>query len=468
MTARRYRVVIAVLDALLIGACALVALYLRLSVPWFDPAQDPDALLMPAVGPVIALWLVTLWASGAYRPRQWGSGVEEYRQVLNGSLMCFTAVSATAFLLRFPLSRGFIFVLFLVGLPVLLLGRFVVRRVVQRIRASGRATTPVLIAGAKPVMGDIVAVLSRERWLGYRPIGVLTVGNEEPHTDIDLPVVGNVNDVLEAVDSTGAQAVIFGAGSFRRGTDFNQMARQLESHAAQMIVVPALTDISAQRIKVLPVAGLPLMLVEKPRAEGALSRSKRVFDIVVAGLVFVLVSPVMLITALAVKLGDGGPVIFRQQRVGRGGKVFECLKFRSMVMHADKIREQSLNALNESDGALFKIKKDPRITRVGKFIRRFSIDELPQLVNVLKGDMSLVGPRPALEQEVVTYKSHVRRRLDVRPGMTGLWQVSGRSDLSWDDTVRLDLYYVDNWSLVQDLAILAKTARAVFSSRGAY
>jgi exopolysaccharide biosynthesis polyprenyl glycosylphosphotransferase len=189
---------------------------------------------------------------------------------------------------------------------------------------------------------------------------------------------------------------------------------------------------------------------------------------VVATVVLVLLSPVLLVTALTIKLSDGGPVLFKQRRVGRGGEPFEVLKFRSMVTDAERIRDQHLEAQNESEGVLFKIREDPRITRFGRFIRRFSIDELPQLINVLRGEMSLIGPRPALEREVQQYQVHVRRRLDVRPGMTGLWQVSGRSDLDWDDTVRLDLYYVDNWSMIQDLVILLRTFKAVVSSNGAY
>ena len=254
----------------------------------------------------------------------------------------------------------------------------------------------------------------------------------------------------------------------RRGNEFNAFARRLERHRTQMIVVPAMTDIAAQRISVTPVAGIPLMHVGKPQAERSLKLTKRIFDIVVASLIIVLISPLLLITALLVKLEDGGPVIFKQKRIGRGGAAFPLYKFRSMVPNAEQIRAEQLEQHNEADGRLFKMKKDPRVTRIGRFIRRYSIDELPQLFNVLKGEMSLIGPRPALANEVEQYKKHVRRRLDVRPGITGLWQVSGRSDLSWDDAVRLDLYYVDNWSLVQDIVILMKTVRAVLSSRGAY
>jgi exopolysaccharide biosynthesis polyprenyl glycosylphosphotransferase len=261
--------------------------------------------------------------------------------------------------------------------------------------------------------------------------------------------------------------VIFADGSFPTPADFRRMAWQLEDLDTQMIVVPAITDTSAQRLEVRPVAGLPLVDVERPRAIASGRWVKRTFDIVGAGLLLLLAAPVMGLVALAIKLEDGGPVLFRQLRVGRKGEVFECLKFRSMVPDAEA-RLAALADLNEGAGPLFKMTRDPRITRVGRFIRRFSIDELPQFWNALVGDMSLVGPRPALPSEVARYDSDARRRLDVRPGLTGLWQVSGRSDLAWDDAIRLDLYYVDNWSMVQDLMILGKTANAVVGSAGAY
>lgn len=207
--------------------------------------------------------------------------------------------------------------------------------------------------------------------------------------------------------------------------------------------------------------------IDAPASNAAASRAKRTWDSIGSAFLLLLAAPIMGLVALAIKLEDGGPVLFRQARVGLKGEEFACLKFRSMCTDAEA-RLAALMAQNEGAGPLFKMTHDPRITRVGRFIRRFSLDELPQLWNALRGDMSLVGPRPALPTEVAQYDSGTRRRLDVRPGLTGLWQVSGRSNLSWDETVRLDLYYVDNWSVVQDLMILAKTAKAVLGSSGAY
>lgn len=262
--------------------------------------------------------------------------------------------------------------------------------------------------------------------------------------------------------------MIFTEGSFRRAHHFNHLARLLEQERSSLFVVPAVTEIASNRMDVRTMAGIPLLTIAKPQASRAGKIVKRIFDVAASVIIVVILSPLLLITAIAVKQHDGGPVIFRQRRVGKSGEIYDCLKFRSMVTNAEDLRTELLSQAHDGQGVLFKLKNDPRVTPVGRFIRRFSIDELPQLFNVIKGDMSLVGPRPALEAEVAQYKTHVLRRLDVRPGITGLWQVSGRSDLSWDDAVRLDLYYVDNWSFLQDLTILIRTVKAVFSSSGAY
>ncbi|MDO5684474.1 MAG: sugar transferase, partial [Propionibacteriaceae bacterium] len=313
---------------------------------------------------------------------------------------------------------------------------------------------------------DVAAVLNRERWLGYEVVGALASDSDEEETRSGIPIFGCPEDTVEVLGHTGANAVVFAEGSFRSGRDFNLLARELQDAHAQTIVVPSLTDISAQRMDIRPVAGIPLVHIEQPRASSAGHAWKRLFDLIGSSFLILLGSPLLLAVALAVK-SDGGPILFRQVRAGHHGEPFEMFKFRSMVVDAEE-RLKQLQAHNNSDGVLFKMVDDPRITRVGKFIRRYSLDELPQLFNVWLGHMSLVGPRPALLTEVAEYKDHVRRRLDVRPGMTGLWQVSGRSDLSWDDTVRLDLYYVDNWSMVQDLSILLRTFGAVVGKRGAY
>jgi len=220
-------------------------------------------------------------------------------------------------------------------------------------------------------------------------------------------------------------------------------------------------------VRIQPIGGLPLIHVDPPRANDAVRWGKRFFDICGATALLVLASPLLLFAYLRIKFDDGGPAVFSQTRVGQDGHEFTCVKFRTMVPDAEALLP-SLKAEIGHDGGLFKMEDDPRITKAGRFLRRYSIDELPQLVNVLRGEMSLVGPRPPLPCEVATYDERARRRLRVRPGLTGLWQVSGRSNLEWEEALRLDLYYVDNWSMLQDIWILIRTLRAVAEADGAY
>jgi exopolysaccharide biosynthesis polyprenyl glycosylphosphotransferase len=284
-------------------------------------------------------------------------------------------------------------------------------------------------------------------------------------TSAGVPVLGLSEDVRAVVDEVSPDIVFFTAGAVSSSTQLRRLAWDLEDHAhVQIIVAPNVTDVSSERVRIRPVAGLPLMHLGRSRSQLATNDAKRAFDLFGSLAVLALVWPVLLALMAWIRLHDGGPALFRQVRVGREGKEFTCLKLRSMSIDA----EERLPDLEARDHVLFKSTEDPRVTRPGRFIRRFSLDELPQLWNVVRGEMSLVGPRPPLPTEVEQYEDDMLRRLNVMPGMTGLWQVSGRSDLSWEDTVRLDLYYVDNWSMVQDLLILARTVTAVLASRGAY
>jgi exopolysaccharide biosynthesis polyprenyl glycosylphosphotransferase len=256
-------------------------------------------------------------------------------------------------------------------------------------------------------------------------------------------------------------------GGYGDPSAMRSLVWDLESDDVQVILAPGMTDVSSERIRVRPVAGLPLLHLDRPRSQEALRWAKRTFDLVGSAFLLALATPIVLWTAFAIKRYDGGPVLFRQTRVGRDGREFTCLKFRSMLVDAESYLSELQSEVGHSEG-LFKMARDPRITRPGQWIRRYSIDELPQLINVLRGDMSLVGPRPPLPSEVDRYTSTQSRRLRVRPGLTGLWQVSGRSDLSWTESIRLDLYYVDNWSMIQDIVILCRTIGAVLGSKGAY
>lgn len=455
-------------DLALILLSTVIAVVGRNSLTIFHEAADVTSVVRG-----MALWLVPLWLTifalwGLYRPKNMGAGSLEYQSVITASAITGGTAAAVLYLTKSQVARGFFVLEFTVGILLLLLGRYLARRLVQQARANGQLLTRVVLSGDVRHIEEIATVINRERWLGYHIVGAVTPPDEgRALTPSGIRVIGHTDTLGAAVKTSDAEAVICTEGSFDASRDFRRLAWELENESTQMIVVPTMTDVAAERLQVRPIAGLPLVHVEQPQSQAASRSGKRLFDLLGSAALLLVSAPVMLAVALAIKLDDGGPVFFRQVRVGRHGEPIEMLKFRSMVVDAEQ-RLAELRQRNESDGVLFKMAEDPRITRVGRFIRRTSLDEFPQFINVLRGEMSLVGPRPALPDEVAQYEPHVRRRLDVRPGITGLWQVSGRSDLPWEETVRLDLYYVDNWSMVQDFSILARTVRAVVDSSGAY
>ncbi len=311
-------------------------------------------------------------------------------------------------------------------------------------------------------------MLGRETWLGYHVIGAMTPDpGSRQSTGSGIPLLGSSASIAEIAIEAEADVVFLAGGAFNSSSEMRRLAWDLEHEDIAVVIAPSVTDVSSERVSVRPVGGLPLIHLEKPRSQDAVRRAKRSFDVAGSFLLLLAFAPIFLFAAYRVWAYDRGPVLFRQTRVGRDGKTFRCWKFRSMVTDAEEMLPE-LQQEQGYDGGLFKMEDDPRITPPGRWLRRFSIDELPQLVNVLVGDMSLVGPRPPLPHEVAQYDDAMARRLRVRPGMTGLWQVSGRSDLSWSEAIRLDLYYVDNWSMVQDITILARTFGAVMGTRGAY
>lgn len=456
---------------------AIGALFLAKRVRFADPrvvvGGSPTEPLSGVKYTIVALglaglWLLMLAVRGAYRRGVLGVGLDEYKRVLKSTFLLAGAVAIVCYLGRIDVARGFLAVAFPVGAAGLVLGRTVARKWLHRQREHGHLVRRVLVVGDHEHVESLVSVLRRESYLGYAVVGAcLPTYDEDFPPDQDIPVFGGLNDVPAVARSLHADTVAVTAVS-GSGTSFlRRLAWSLEGVGVEMLVVPSLTDVAGPRIQMRPVAGLPLLHVREPEFSGLRRLSKTAFDRVSAIAMITLFSPVLVALAAAIKLGDGGPVFFRQIRVGTNGEEFRCWKFRSMVVDADK-RIESMRNLNEYDDIMFKVRKDPRITRVGKFLRRSSLDELPQLFNVVAGQMSLVGPRPPLPSEVSQYGHDVRRRLLVRPGITGLWQISGRSDLSWEDTVRLDLYYVENWSFFGDVLILAKTVRAVLSGSGAY
>lgn len=427
-----------------------------------------------AVSIVITLgWLLALSINRSRSPRVIGSGAEEYRRVVLATLSTFGFVAVVSMLFKLEIARGYLMIALPAGIAILTLFRWLARRQVVKARANGECLTRVLVVGNAPAVRDFTQALAREPWSEYRVVGACVSG-EEKRTLIDVPGVGTVrafgdeSNIAAAVAATNCQAVAVTATERLDGRGIRDLSWELEKHNIDLLVSPGVVDVAVPRLQMRPVAGLPLIHVEKPQYHGAKRFEKRLFDVVFSSMVLLAAAPILLVVALAIKLTSKGPVFYRSERIGIDGTPFEMIKFRTMVQGADRMVSQ-LASQNESDGGvLFKIKEDPRVTPVGKFLRKFSIDELPQFINVLKRDMSVVGPRPPLANEVKTYDDHVRKRLLVKPGITGLWQVSGRSDLSWEDSVRLDMFYVENWTMISDMVIAVKTVRAVFTSSGAY
>lgn len=418
-----------------------------------------------------ALWVVGLGVEGSRDIRILSVGSEEYKRVLRGTMYLFGLVAIVAFALGIEVARGYIALALPLGVVLLLLGRFLTRGWVARRRRRGQFRRRLLLVGGPKAVKHVFCALDSEAGAGYHPVAVMLPGYK-PRTREWLPVPVDtdsegVDGVVAAVEGMGIEAVVITSGHPYVPDEVRSLGWELQERGVSLIMAPALLDVAGPRLHTQPLAGLPLIHLSTPRLTPGKAFTKRAFDVFASAVGLVLISPLLLVVALAVRFTSPGPVLFRQERIGLGGRPFTMLKFRSMVVDAEETKQQ-LDSDSGDGNVLFKMKDDPRVTRVGKFIRRTSIDELPQLVNVLKGDMSLVGPRPHLPHEVAQYEHHVHRRFLVQPGITGLWQVSGRSDLSWEDAVRLDLYYVENWSILGDLVILARTAKAVTAAEGAY
>ncbi len=414
------------------------------------------------------LWLASLAISGTRDAKVVGSDTSEYKRILEATLRVFGVIAIAMFLLKSELGRGYFLTALPIGLGLLLLGRWLSRRWLSRQRESGSFLTRALLVGDRMKTEQVIENLVRDRSSGLAMVGAITPnGRAGSKLSRDVPVVGGFDDIVAAVTELGADAVIFTGADALGPRQMRELGWTLDQLRVDVIVAPSLTDVAGPRIHAEPVAGQPLIRVDYPALEGSKLLWKRASDVLVAGLAIVLLSPLFLWVTLAVRQDSEGPALFRQDRVGLNGKPFKMLKFRSMVVDAES-KLVALQDHSDGNGVLFKLRDDPRVTKIGRFIRRYSIDELPQLVNVLRGEMSLVGPRPPLSNEVARYDEWANRRLLVKPGITGLWQVSGRSDLSWEDSVRLDLYYVENWSLMSDMVIMLRTMRAVVRSAGAY
>jgi exopolysaccharide biosynthesis polyprenyl glycosylphosphotransferase len=457
------------LDCLvLMGSLALAWQLSAWLSPFFPRSMQLDSLSRVLVLLVFVTWMVFLAVRGGYRRRNIGAGYDEFRVVASATFVAFAFIATAAFLVQAPISRRFLIIAFVIGLPALLAERYLVRKVVHGLRRRGHLCGRVIAVCTPGALNELMGTLDRMAHLGYSVVGTC-VPDTDASRDLSLPVpcYGGVDDLVSACEETGADVVIVGGGGYSTSMALRRIGWAIEGRSVELVVVPGLIDVAGPRIHMRHVSGLPLVHVEEPQVSRAGGWAKRVFDVVIASFMIMVLSPLMLLIAIATKVQDGGPVFYRQERSGRGGERFQMTKYRSMIVDADR-RIDDLMDFNDVDDVLFKMHNDPRITRVGRLMRRWSFDELPQLFDVIRGNMSLVGPRPPLPREVEQYPPDMHRRLLVRPGLTGLWQVSGRSDLSFDEAIRMDLYYVDNWSIVGDVIIILKTVRAVLKGSGAY
>lgn len=452
----------AILDFLVGCLAGAVALLVR-----FGPESSQAYALASLAVPF--LWVAALAGHRLYEPRFLGTGTEEFRRVFSSGLHLAAIVAVVAYVTRTEVARGYVALAVPLAVLLTLLGRHVLRRRLYAERRAGRSMARVVAVGHAADVVTLVDQLARDPFHGLRVVGAClsTPGQVDVLLSRGIPAVGGFENVSRTVELCRADTVAVVSSPEMSGDELRRLAWKLEASGTSLIVSPGLVEIGGPRLSIRPAAGLSLLHVEHPVLTGARFVVKALLDRGLALLGLLLLSPLLAGIAVAVRATSPGPVIYRQRRVGVHGREFTMLKFRTMYADADARRAELL-AHNEHDGILFKIRKDPRITRVGTFLRRYSMDELPQLVNVLVGHMSLVGPRPPLPEEVASYPEDAHRRLLVRPGLTGLWQVSGRSDLSWEESLRLDLRYVDNWSLALDLLVIWRTGRAVVLGTGAY
>ncbi|GIG28938.1 sugar transferase [Cellulomonas marina] len=445
-----------VADAVL--AAVVTAAALEPSLGWGMPVA-----VSAAAGGLV--WPAVVAAVRGYSRKELGAGPAEFQAVLRAALAVLVALMAVAYVAQVDVPR----LLVLVGVPLLAglsaVDRYRRRRGLHRGRRAGTDLLRTVVVGDETTAGRVLAELELNAHHGYGAVGVCVPDPEAALQVAGYPVVGGYGDVVQVVVDHAADVVVVTGGALR-GEALRRLSWALERVGAQLVVAPDLVEVAGPRLTVRATSSLSLLEVEVGAPRRRLL-AKAVLDRTLGSLILLAASPVVLVSAVAVALTSPGGAFFRQQRVGLDGTTFTMWKLRTMYQDAEE-RRLALLASSDGNGLLFKMKADPRVTAVGKHLRRFSIDELPQLWNVVRGDMSLVGPRPPLLEEVAEYSDPVGRRLHVRPGLTGLWQVSGRSNLDWESSVRLDLRYVDNWSVAMDLMILWKTGRAVLGGSGAY
>jgi exopolysaccharide biosynthesis polyprenyl glycosylphosphotransferase len=457
---------VVVLDALSALLAGVVGRLMR-----FGPEGDGVPVPTTSTWLLFALplvWVTAMLCARAYEQRFLWIGPEEFRRVFFAAGMLLALVGTVSWAFKLEVARGYVVIAIPLAAVLTMAQRWLQRVWLHRQRAQGRFRQTALLVGHRSGVAALRAQMAREPYQGFDVVGCCVPGMIPGQSAFDgLPVLGGLNDVVDVVRRYEVDTVAVLPSPELDGAALRILGWDLELTEAELLLAPAVTEIAGPRVRIRPVCGLPLMHMERPEFTGMRRIVKELFDRSAAALIVLVLLPVIVLIAAAIKLTSRGPVFYRHERIGREGQPFHVLKFRSMVPGADR----TIDVLREeSDGneVQFKMRSDPRVTKIGRLLRRYSLDELPQLFNVMGGTMSLVGPRPHVTREVEQYGFDMRRRLLVKPGITGLWQVSGRSDLSWDDSVRLDVRYVENWSLSMDLMILGKTVGAVVRGSGAY
>ena len=406
---------------------------------------------------VLISWLFFLWFNGSRDTNILGFGADEYKRLTNATLLSFTFIAFVSYIFKLEISRAFVLSVFPFGLLLLFIVRRVLRRRLLRARNKGRYLSRVLLLHSG-TLDPVEARLALAQHAGFNIVHKI-VTSENNKFDI--------KEIVAQALANNCDQIMVGQSAVISASELRKLGWALEETNIDLIVAPAVTEIAGPRLKVSNVEGLPLLHLEQPDFSGTSRITKRLLGLILSIFGLIVISPFLIIIALIIKFYDRGSILYSQKRIGQNNKEFRVYKFRTMFEGSHEQRAKVMAETNK-DPRLAKDPQDPRVTKPGLFLRRWSIDEIPQLINVLKGEMSLVGPRPPLAEEVNQYEKSETRRLLVKPGLTGLWQVSGRSELDWEDAVRLDLYYVENWSLTLDLLIIIRTAAAVWRGEGAY
>ena len=446
-----------IVDSILIFLAILIGILSRYQNFWSDGISQFDLTFLIYGLLIFIGWSISLQFFQSREIAILGFGADEYRRVITASFSVFAMLAIISYVFKLEISRLFVAVTFFLGVIFLFVGRRTLRKILSRAREQGRYLSRVLLIQGS-YQDHVEARLNTAIYSGLKIVSRIKV---DDFNNFDS---GNV---AKLAAEENCDVILVSQSADVSAFDLRKLGWALEDSQIRLVVAPAVTEIAGPRLKVSNVEGLPLLHVEQPTFSGPARFTKRLVDIFGAIIGLVVLSPIFLIIGIVIKLSDRGPVFYIQNRVRQENKIFGVYKFRTMLIGAHKLRGEIMQQTGK-DLRLAKDPNDPRITKPGKFLRRWSIDELPQLINVIKGEMSLVGPRPPLAEEVEQYESAEKRRLLVKPGLTGLWQVSGRSELDWEDAVRLDLYYVENWSLTLDFLIMLRTVAAVFRGEGAY